>query len=119
MKLLLDEMYPASIAEGLRGRRHDVHAVVERPELRNLPDPELFAVAHAERRAIVTENVVDFISIAGEYDAREVPHHGIVLVPAAAYPRGKPRIIGAMVTALDALLGRYPADEPTSLRVWL
>jgi hypothetical protein len=119
LRLLLDEMYPSSIAEGLRGRHHDVHAVVDRTELRNVPDPELFAVAQAESRAVVTENVVDFIEIADERDARRAPHYGIVLVPAAPYPRGNPRTIGAMVTALDALLGRYTSDEPTSLRVWL
>lgn len=56
MKLLLDEMLSARIAEGLRRRGHDVTAVDEQPDLRGLPDPSLFEVAQREARAIVTYN---------------------------------------------------------------
>lgn len=116
MRLLLDEMYPAAIAAGLRDRGHDAIAVVERPELRMLPDPELFAAAQAERRIVVTENVRDFVPIANDHDARGVAHHGLVLVHPRRYPRGDKRTIGAMVTALDDIA---LAAEATSLRHWL
>jgi predicted nuclease of predicted toxin-antitoxin system len=55
LRLLLDELCPASIAEGLRARGPDAVAIVERPELRNLTDEEVFAAARTERRAVVTE----------------------------------------------------------------
>ena len=47
MRLLLDEMLPAAIAQQLRNRGHDVVAVAELLELRGLPDDELFD--HAQR----------------------------------------------------------------------
>jgi hypothetical protein len=119
LRLLLDEMYPAGIAEGLRARGHDAVAVVERPELRNLSDAEVFAAAQRERRAVVTENVADFVPITNAQDARGDAHHGLVLVHARKYPRGDRRSIGAMVTALDALASRYPADDPANMREWL
>jgi hypothetical protein len=112
-------MYPASITEGLRAAGHDALAVVERPELRNLSDSDVFAAAQRERRAVVTENVSDFVPIANEYDGRGEAHHGVVLVHARNYPRGKQHTIGAMVTALGALAGRHPGEAPTSLREWL
>jgi uncharacterized protein DUF5615 len=119
VKLLLDEMYPAAIAAGLRKRGVDVVAVTERPELRGMPDAELFVIAQEEQRAVVTENVRDFAPIADEHDARGLAHHGLVLVPPASYPRGGSRTIGAMVAALAALCGGVSGDEPTSLRHWL
>ncbi len=119
MRLLLDEMYPAAVAEGLRARGHDVVAVVERPELRNLPDDELFAAAQEQRRTVVTENVRDFVPLANDRDARGVLHHGIVLVHPRAHPRGNPRTIGALVVALDAHAAQLATEQPTSLRHWL
>jgi Domain of unknown function (DUF5615) len=119
LRLLLDEMYPASVAEGLRGRGHDAVAVVERPELRNVPDPELFTAAQAERRAVVTENLADFVAIANDCDGLGMPHHGIVFVHPRRYPRARQSTIGAMVTALAELAERTTDEQPTSLRHWL
>ena len=42
MRLLLDEMLSARIAEQLRDRGHDVTAVDGSPHLRGLADPDLF-----------------------------------------------------------------------------
>lgn len=119
MRLLLDEMYPPTIAAGLRRRGVDAVAMTERPELRNMPDPELFAAAQAERRVVVTENIRDFVLIANDHDARGVVHYGLVLVNPGIYPRGSRRTIGAMVTALGGLCSDIPHEDPTSLRHWL
>ena len=119
MRFLLDEMYPASIAEGLRARDHDAVAVVERMELRNTPDADLFALAQAEKRAVVTENVGDFVVLANAYDGRGDAHYGIIFVHARRYQRVRPKTIGAMVTALDALASAVSGEQATSLRHWL
>jgi hypothetical protein len=119
LRVLVDEMYPPSIAEQLRRRGHDVEAVTERPELRALADAEIFAVAQRERRAVVTENVADFSGLADEHDRRGQLHHGLVLVDPGRYPRGSARTIGRMVTELDRLLGERQGDEPGSSRHWL
>ncbi len=119
MRLLVDEMYPPTIAEQLRLRGHDVVAVTARPELRALADPDVFAAAQEERRAVVTENIGDFARIADSHDQRGRQHFGLVLLDPAKYARGSPQTVGRMVTALDVLLKAHPRDDPTSLRHWL
>jgi Domain of unknown function (DUF5615) len=61
LRLLLDEPFSPEIARQLRSLDHDVEAVVERLELVSLADRELFARMAAERRAIVTNNVPDYV----------------------------------------------------------
>lgn len=119
MKLLIDEMYPPSIAEQLRDRKHDVEAVTERAELRALADAGLFTLAQQEQRAVVTENIADFSVIVDVCDQRGQAHFGLVLVPATRYPRGRSGTIGHMAAELDRLLGEHPEETPTSLRHWL
>ena len=63
MKLLLDEMLSAEIAERIRSRGHDALAVDKTPELRGLPDAELFGQAQTQERAIVTYNSEDFFAL--------------------------------------------------------
>jgi hypothetical protein len=118
LRLLLDEMYPPSIATHLRTRGHEVVAVTARPELRALPDDSVFATTQQERRAVVTENIGDFSAIADAADRRGHAHHGLILIDPAKYPRGNPRTIGRLVTELDRLLNAHRGDEPTSLRAW-
>jgi len=119
LRLLLDEMYPPSIALELRRGGHDVGAVTERADQRGLPDAELFAVAQAEGRAVVTENVRDYAPLADAHDGRSEQHFGLVLVPAQRYPRGQTRTVGRLIAALDVLLASVPTNDPTSLRHWL
>lgn len=119
MRLLIDEMYPSAIAEQLRGRGHDASAVVERHELRASSDAALFALAQQERRAVVTENVGDFVVLASLADQRAEPHHGLVLVDPVKYPQGNQRTIGRLVRTLDALLADRPDDRPHSARDWV
>lgn len=119
MRLLLDEMYPAVLAGQLRGRGHDVAAVTERPELRSLADADVLRVCQGERRAIVTENIADFVRIADVADQGGTAHHGLVLIDPAKFPRGRLRTIGRLVTSLDHCLRERPGDRPTSLRFWL
>jgi hypothetical protein len=119
VKLLLDEMYPPTIAEQLRDRNHDAEGVTERAGLRARSDADLFALAQQEQRTVVTENIDDFSVIAGGYDQRSQTHFGLVLVPHGSFPRSSPATIGRMVTALDRLLEEHPETTPTSLRHWL
>jgi hypothetical protein len=112
-------MYPTVIADQLRRHGHEVEAVIGRPGLRSLSDAELFAVAQTERRAVVTENIGDFSILADAADQREKPHHGLVLVDPAKYPRGNRRTIGRMVRRLRSLLDQHPRDESSGMRYWL
>lgn len=119
MRLLLDEMYPAALAEQLRTRGHDVSAVTERPELRSQPDDDVFAAAQRERRAVVTENIGDCIGIVDGRDQRGESHYGLVLIDPVKYQRGRARTIGRLVIALAQVLERNPGDQQSSVRHWL
>ncbi len=116
MKLLLDEMLPPLVAGALRERGHEVTAVAEYPALRGSSDPEILAVALAEGRAIVTENVADFRVLAAEARraGREAPL--LLFTSSRGWPRGSSYRIGRLVTALDALLNE-PADP--EVEYWL
>ncbi len=113
MKLLLEEMYPATVAEQLRARGHDAVSVHD-PDYRRLegaPDEEVFATAVAEERALVTENVPDFRRLETEALARGESHAGLVFTTNRQFPRGDPATIGQLVLALDALLAEQPAIQ--------
>jgi len=56
---LIDEMFPTAVAELLRDYGHDAVHVAE-VGLRAAEDVQVAAVARAEGRAVVTENVADF-----------------------------------------------------------
>jgi predicted nuclease of predicted toxin-antitoxin system len=103
VRLLLDEMWPPSVAEQLRGRGHDVVAVAERPELRTQPDEVIFAAAQGEERAIVTEDP-GFRRLAAETLRSARPHPGLILTSDRSYARSDPRTYGRLVSALHALL---------------
>ena len=106
MRLLLDEMYAATIAEQLRARGHDVVSIHD-PAYRRLegsPDKEVFELAIAENRALVTENVPDFRLLEAESLAHSEPTPGLVFTTNRQFPRGDPSTLGQLVLALDALL---------------
>jgi len=112
-------MYPAAVVEQLRRRGRDVVAVTERKELRTLADSAIFAEAQTDRRAVVTENVADFVPIADAADQRGRPHHGLVLIDPAKFPRGDRRTVGRLVRELERLMAEFPQDEAVSTRHWL
>jgi predicted nuclease of predicted toxin-antitoxin system len=117
VKILLDEMWPPHIAVQLRRRGHDAVAIAERPELRGQPDAIIFAVAQAEGRAVVTENVSDFRLLAGYETRAGKPHSGVIFTSDRRLPRHDPRTAGRLVKLLDELLSSH--GEGTNLEYWL
>ena len=103
MKLLLDEMLPAVVAEQLRGRERDVEAVGERRELRGLADRDLFEYAQGAERSLVTYNRNDFLELDRLYRGGNRPHCGIVILNPSRFPQG-PASIGPLVTSLERLI---------------
>jgi predicted nuclease of predicted toxin-antitoxin system len=104
LKLLLDEMYAAAVAEQLRQRDHDVIAVAERADLRGAPDEDLLAWARTEDRALVTDNQRDFVPIHHRAVAGGHDHKGLILTTNRRFPRGQPASTGKLVVALDRFL---------------
>lgn len=109
VKLLLDEMYPARLARSLREGGFDAEAVDERPALRGLADEELLAIAAREGRAVVTENVTDFMRLYGEWGSGGRPHAGIVIALSSRFVR-TPVGYEALLAALAELCGARAAD---------
>jgi predicted nuclease of predicted toxin-antitoxin system len=108
VRLLLDEMLSGRIAEELRQHDHDTLAVEEMANLRGLSDPDLFAHAQELERAVVTYNREDFLALDREYQSRERPHHGIVILHPRRFPQGE-----ASTGKLVATLSRFiDAGEP-------
>jgi predicted nuclease of predicted toxin-antitoxin system len=113
VKLLLDEMYPATVVEQLRARGHDVFSIHD-PGYRSLegaPDEEVFATAAAAERALVTENVPDFRRLEAETLAGNEPAPWLIFTTNRQFPRGEPGTAGKLVRALDALLEGPPATS--------
>lgn len=110
-------MFPASIAKALRDGGYDVVAVQEQPDLRQLSDPELFAAAQEDGRAVVTENVKDFAPLAAGPHLGD--HHGVILTTNRSLPRHRDGFVGALATALRDFLDAHPGGEPRSLVHWL
>jgi predicted nuclease of predicted toxin-antitoxin system len=115
LKLLLDEMYSATIAEQLRSRGYDVVSIHDPDQriLEGAPDEEVFAAAVTQGRTVVTENVPDFRRLEATALADGAPCPGLIYTTNRQFPRGNPATAGRMVLALAELL----ADPATAPRV--
>jgi predicted nuclease of predicted toxin-antitoxin system len=118
MRLLIDSMYTPAIAEQLWRRGHDVVSARADPDREHLPDSVIFALAQAEGRVVVTENVNHFLELDALYRQRGQEHAGLILTTNHGFPRGRPSHVGRLVMALDAWLKEHPGDEPPSSMIW-
>ena len=110
MKLLLDEMLTPAIARELRARGHDVQAVAGDADREALPDADVLALARAEHRAIVTNNLQDFRPLHHEAIAPGGSgQYGMVFIP-GRYRRTKADI-GKIIAALEGILAQYPGES--------
>jgi hypothetical protein len=86
LKLLLDEMYSARLAGALRAAGVDARTVVELG-LAGSSDPEIFAAAIADGRALLTENVADFARISAEHVGAGQHHAGVLIALSSRFSR--------------------------------
>jgi Domain of unknown function (DUF5615) len=103
VKLLLDGMISAVVAEQLQGRGHDVEAVCERRELRGLIDEDVFEYAQTQERALVTYNRDDYLALDRRFRSQDRRHEGIVILNPSRFPQGSGSI-GPLVRSLDELI---------------
>jgi predicted nuclease of predicted toxin-antitoxin system len=102
-RLLLDEMFHPAIAAQLVERGHDCRSVVADPTLRQRADSDLMALALAEERTLVTNNVVDFERLRRDRVADGSPVPRLVYTSDSSFPRNR-RYVSQIVEALDAAL---------------
>lgn len=118
VNLALDHHYSKQIAARLRDRGHAVVAAVEHG-WEGEGDEPLLVLCAAEQRALLTNNVSDFVSIACRWASEGRQHSGLIFTSDASMPRSR-RTIGRYVTALDRLLTAHPADDAFHDRIhWL
>ena len=105
MRLLLDEMISPRVARELRAAGHDAQAIkADRPELEAATDRDVLLRAAAERRALVTNDVLDFQLLHDRLLAAGEGHYGIVFTDDATLPRNRASIpfwVQTLATFLD------------------
>lgn len=122
MRLLLDEMISATVASQLRDRGHDVVAVQDpdRANLRGIADCELLDHAAQEHRAVVTDNIPDFIRCHQRRLEHHQPHYGLLLFSNDTFPRHRhDAFVRAILKALEQQLQTRPDDDDSSWIRWL
>jgi hypothetical protein len=110
VKVLVDEMYPAALAEALRAAGIEATTV---PELRlaGASDPEVFGAAVAGGHSVLTENVGDFTRIAAQHSIAGGHHHGLLIALSSRFSR-RPAGLRPLVAAIKAV-----ADDQIEDRV--
>ncbi len=122
MRLLLDEMISATVAGLLRDRDHDVVAVqdADLAHLRGIDDCELLDHAARQRRAVVTDNIPDFVRCHQHRLNRNRPHVGLVIFTNDTFPRHRHDAFADQVlSALEQQLKAHPDDGDASWIRWL
>lgn len=106
MTLLLDEMYPAALAEALRAAGVDATTVAEQ-KLAGFSDIEVFGAAVVGGYVMLTENVGDFTRIAAEHSASGGHHPGVLIALSSRFSRrraGIPLLVEAINNIGDQTL---------------
>jgi len=117
VKLLLDEMISPKIARQLRKGEFDVQAIkADRPDLEAVSDREIVRRIATERRALVTNDALDFQPIHSQMLAAGEEHYGLIFTSDSTMPRNK-RSIPLWVRTLEKVLKDHPADEGLKNRV--
>jgi len=122
VRLLLDEMISATVAEQLRARGHDATAVQDRTfaYLRGIDDCVLFDHAVPRLRAVVTDNIPDLVRCHRHRLERDQPHYGLLLFTNDTFPRHRHEtFVSQIVGALEERLEAQPGDHGTSWIHWL
>ncbi len=109
MKLLLDEMYGARLAEALREAGVEATTVTER-RLTGTPDADVFAAALAIEHPLLTENVADFTRLAAEHSAAGGHHNGLLIALSSRFSR-RPAGTGPLVAAIQAVIDEQLDDR--------
>jgi hypothetical protein len=119
MRLCLDELYTPLIAAQLRELDHDAISVHDRSGLPGTSDRDLLELMVAERRAVLTANVADFMIVVSRLAVEGRDHHGLLLTSDAAMPRSR-NTVGLYVRTIDRYLVAHPAEDALRNRVdWL
>jgi hypothetical protein len=114
VKILVDEMYPATVAGELHAARIEATTVADL-RLGGASDPEVFGAAVAGGYTVLTENVGDFARIAAEHSTAGGHHHGVLIALSSRFSR-RPAGIGPLIAAIQAVADEQIADRVVYLQ---
>ncbi len=114
VKLLLDEMHAPGIADSLGEESFDLVAVAADPALRGMRDEDLLTYATQNERALVTENVADFMPLAAQWAGAGKAHSGLVFTNPRRFNRATLAYPGNVIAALRDFL----TDPPITGESW-
>jgi predicted nuclease of predicted toxin-antitoxin system len=118
VRLLTDEHYATEISIQLRAAGHDAAAMLELG-MTGTADEALLAFATEQGRALLTNNVRDFVTIAALWARGGQEHCGLLFTSDESLPRGR-GTIGLYVEVLGALFDAHPARDALRNQVrWL
>lgn len=109
MKLLLDEMYSAALAETLRAANIDATTAAELG-LAGRSDSDLFTAAAEQGCTLLTENVADFASIAADHLTAGHHHAGVLVALSSRFSR-RPGGIAPLAAAIRAIDDEHLDDR--------
>jgi uncharacterized protein DUF5615 len=101
VKILVDEMYPATVAEALRAAGIDATTVADL-RLAGTSDPEVFGAAVAGGYTVLTENVGDFARIAAEHSTAGGHYNGLLIALSSRFSR-RPAGLRPLIAAIQAI----------------
>ena len=113
MRVLLDEMYSPALSERLRAEGIDATSIVELGRAGS-PDPDVFALALAAGRVLLTENVSDFVQIAASHSSAGLHHPGVLIALSSRFSR-RPAGIPGLLAAVGAVRDEQLADRVVHL----
>ena len=114
MKLLLDEMYPPALADGLCAVGIEAITVAV-AGLAGSPDDQVFAVANAAGYVVLTENVGDFTRLAADYTTAGRSHAGLLIALSARFSR-RPSGVPALIAAVQSVAEQHLDDRVVYLK---
>lgn len=106
MKWLVDEMFPRTLAGRLTELGHDAVSVHD-VGLAGATDDDVFELAVAQDRLIVTENFADFALLLERRVSGDAPCVPVVFVRKSNFPRG-----GGLVARLATHLNGWASHHP-------
>lgn len=112
MRFLLDQSAEARIATYLAGRGHDATRIA-RDYPSGLPDEQVLAIAHRERRILVA-NDKDFGELVFR---RNLPPAGVVVFPLEATTRDRIDALERPLVTHRTRLDRFLVVTPAGVRV--
>lgn len=120
MKLLIDEMYPPTLAAAVRKIGHDVTSILDNPATRGLSDDAVYAFAVSQRRSLVTENAADFLAVLRQEVSAGRAAASLIVTTNRAFPRHSNAFIGRLARAVARFCDSHPDDDQQAGAVhWL